>query len=535
MALAPLLILAVIQSLFDYQFEKQSNHATIALSAHNASAAIIDTMDSVETLLKVVSYTVEVGPECNAALTDVLESYPRIDDLAIVTPSGEYLCHGSDSSALASRDTSFVSVSVEKPYSLKTLKTPNNNNEIVSEVVMSYGDFRDDLLEKIVVARIKLEHLRGLTKREELAVDMNLGILNAEGDIILGPEKALPQNRKMWVQHAQATGKYSGELTDADGVLREIYTIPSIDENVFIAVSIPKTSIFSWSVLHPFSSLIMPILAWLFGFIAIWLATEKLILTHIRRLRRAARRFANGDQESRVGDMGQPPQSIESLGSTFDKMADEITTREAALVDSLDEKEILLREIHHRVKNNLQIIISLLNMQERKLTDPKGLAAVRETRNRINAISLVHRGLYESADLRYVDMLIFIRRLAQELGTALGCHQNNIKISVESNCSSYEADTAIPVALFIVEAIVNAAKHGAAEGGAIDVAITETNGEVCVSVSDSGDGFSEADVSLGTGSKLMRGFARQLGGRLERKTAQSGHSLSLYFTPGKSQ
>ena len=532
MALAPLLIFAVIQSFYDYRFEREANQSAIALSARNASAAIVDAMDSVETILKVVAFTVEEGPDCNAALTDVLTSYPRIDDLAIVTPDGASICHAKEQSALGNTIISAESFSPDQRYSLKTITRKDETGRSESAVVMSYANYENEAITRFVIARIKLNALKGLANLDELDANANLAILNSEGDMIIGPANALPQrNRRVWVEQAQAQGQYHTEITSAAGQPREVYTIPSIDENIFIAVSFPKTSMFSWSVLHPFSSLFVPVFAWAFAFIAIWLSTEKLILTHIRKLRRATRRFADGNQDSRVGDMGAPPQSIQSLGTTFDYMADEITSRESALTDSLDEKETLLREIHHRVKNNLQIIISLLNMQERKLKDPKGLEAVRETRNRINAIALVHRGLYESTDLRYVDMQTFIQRLTDELGTALGCAEKNITIDVDAKISPLEADTAIPVALYIVEAIVNSVKHGVSEGGDVRVDLSEADGgAICVDVTDSGQGFSEADAILGTGTKLMNGFARQLGGQIERKISDSGHTLSLRFT-----
>jgi len=130
------------------------------------------------------------------------------------------------------------------------------------------------------------------------------------------------------------------------------------------------------------------------------------------------------------------------------------------------------------------------------MTDKEGLAAIIETRSRINAIALVHRGLYESADLRYVDMQT-------------------------------------PVALFIVEAITNAAKHGVSKGGHIDAVITQTNENVQVSVSDNGDQNIKKSKpkSKGIGTKLMNGFARQLSGKLTISQNDEGYNVSLNFTP----
>lgn len=333
-----------------------------------------------------------------------------------------------------------------------------------------------------------------------------------------------------WIDALSREKRYEGEITRADGSIRDIFVVESGSDGLFVAVSRPKDTLWSWSKLNPFSSLLVPILAWLFGFVAIWLSTDKLILTHLRKMRRAAKEFSTGDLDTRIGELNNPPQSIHSLGQSFDLMADKLSERETTIADALEEKETLLREIHHRVKNNLQIIISLLNMQERKLTDPEGLDAVSETRSRIGAIALVHRGLYESADLRYVDMQVFLDRLTDELSVVLGSRERGISINTTAVCDVMEADTATPVALFIVEALTNSVKHGVVSGGQVDIALTQDGDVVTVSVSDTGGtppGSAEAIPGMGT--KLIKGFARQLGGRVNVENTAAKYAVSLIF------
>jgi two-component sensor histidine kinase len=228
--------------------------------------------------------------------------------------------------------------------------------------------------------------------------------------------------------------------------------------------------------------------------------------------------------------------SIKTLGYSFDSLADTLAKREADIRDSLDEKETLLREIHHRVKNNLQIIISLLNMQERKSKSAHELDAITETRSRINAIALVHRGLYESTDLRYVNMEVFLNRLVDELSLALGMKKQNIQLDIKVNCEPMEADTATPVALFVVEALTNAVKHGVNNGGDVEITLTQKNENVTVSIQDNGTSFDENTQHIvGTGTKLIRGFARQLGGTIDVRNDRSGYKVSLDFVLRKEQ
>lgn len=271
------------------------------------------------------------------------------------------------------------------------------------------------------------------------------------------------------------------------------------------------------------------ILAWVIAFSSLWITTDKLVFSHLRRIKSASDKFSLGDLNARVGQMENAPTRILELAQAFDSMADNISQRETRLLDNLDEKETLLREIHHRVKNNLQIIISLLNMQERKLEDEAGLAAIQETRGRINAIALVHRGLYEGDDLRVIHMPIFLARLVEELKVGLGADNQDVKISTSIDPIDFKPDTAIPSALFIVEALTNAMKHGVPHGGRVDVSLIENEGDITVTVSDDGPGLSSS-TSAGTGSKLMKGFARQLSGEWKEETVTNGFKTSLIFS-----
>lgn len=278
-----------------------------------------------------------------------------------------------------------------------------------------------------------------------------------------------------------------------------------------------------------FFLVLVSVFAWIFAYFSIWVTTDKLVFSHLRKIKAASDHFSTGDLDARVGQMEGAPTRIAELGDAFDSMADNISKREIKLRDNLEEKETLLREVHHRVKNNLQIIISLLNLQERKLTDPISLAAVQETRARINAIALVHRGLYEGEDLRVINMPTFLGRLVEELNIGLGVHKSCIVVSTEIDAIQLPPDTAIPTALFIVEALTNAIKHGVPDGGNIDITLISKGDSVSVSVVDNGRGISETAKGC-TGSKLMKGFARQLSGRWSVNHVETGYSTSLDFS-----
>lgn len=279
-----------------------------------------------------------------------------------------------------------------------------------------------------------------------------------------------------------------------------------------------------------FALVIVSTLAWVFAYFAIWIATDKLIFSYLRTIKSASDKFSLGDMTTRVGPMHGAPTRITELGLAFDQMAENISVREEQILDNLHEKETLLGEIHHRVKNNLQIIISLLNMQERKLKDKAGIEAIKDTRSRINAISLVHRGLYEGEDLRIVDMPMFLSRLVNELKIGLGADVKSIKIEANIVPLKLPPDTAIPVAFFIVEALTNAIKHGKSLDSEVMITLSVKEENIRVSITNNSDEqFVINGQNTGTGTKLMQGFARQLSGEILIHQNKSSYNVELLF------
>lgn len=284
---------------------------------------------------------------------------------------------------------------------------------------------------------------------------------------------------------------------------------------IYVSVGRPVRLENVLSLINPYTSAMLPILAWLVGFGLIWIGTRSMLLTPIRKVRRAARLFASGNMDSRVSLSDSAAAEVQGLANSFNSMAHQLQERDLRIADNMDEKDTLMREIHHRVKNNLQIIISLLNMQERKAVGTEAIEAISETRTRINAIAIVHRGLYESTDLRGIDVAPFISRLIGSISESIGADEAGIRVKQSIAPCYLSADHAIPVALFIVEAISNAAEHGVQRGGTIHVDIQcPEAGMLQIDVADDGRGVGDPDSMRGIGTRLMKGFARQLAGTL---------------------
>lgn len=194
---------------------------------------------------------------------------------------------------------------------------------------------------------------------------------------------------------------------------------------------------------------------------------------------------------------------------------------------SLDEKEMLLKEVHHRVKNNLQIVNSLLSLQSAYISEQKSLDAFRETQNRVMSMALIHEKLYRSKDLARIDFSEYIQMLASQI-TATYSTKGNVEMKISADKLLIGIDIAVPCGLMINEMISNSMKHAFPDGRSgeivIDMHEVSDNGKNVyrLSVKDNGIGLPEGfDINEATtlGMVLISSLAGQLNGSLEIKSS----------------
>lgn len=200
---------------------------------------------------------------------------------------------------------------------------------------------------------------------------------------------------------------------------------------------------------------------------------------------------------------------------------------------SLDEKLILVKEIHHRVKNNLQIISSLLHMQSAGVSDEKLLDVLRESENRVQSMSLVHEKLYQSDLMATIDFTEYINSLAERLITTYNV-SNIIKLQMDTDHLMLSINTAIPCGLIVNEILTNSIKYAFTDGreGIISISMKVRDEKVSLIISDNGIGL-PADMNMSKvkslGMKLIRVLTDQIDGTMEL-TGDEGTTFSLNFT-----
>jgi len=209
---------------------------------------------------------------------------------------------------------------------------------------------------------------------------------------------------------------------------------------------------------------------------------------------------------------------------------------ERELKRSVQEKEALLQEVHHRVKNNLQIISSLLNLRSESSKDPEALQMLRESQDRVRSMALIHEKLYQSQDLKEVEFGSYLRDLTNHLTHSYGTESAGIRLTTRADDVSLSIDKAVPCGLIINELVSNALKHAFPDGreGEITIALRlGSDQHLTLSVADDGVGL-PADPGLDTpetlGLQLIQVLTDQMDGTVNVSSSEGkGVEVSIVF------
>jgi len=201
---------------------------------------------------------------------------------------------------------------------------------------------------------------------------------------------------------------------------------------------------------------------------------------------------------------------------------------------SLREKEVLLKEVYHRTKNNFQLIDSLLSMQTRRIVDPATLNVLASCQSRLRSMALIHQLLYQSDSLSEVDFENYVQVLVTELHASQAVHPKTTRVEVDIEGISLNLETAVPCGLIINELVTNALKYAFPEGqeGTIRIAFKSLHGSHVLSVRDDGVGLPDdmdSTRSRSLGLRLVQILAEQLEGHVEFSAGGRGTGVSVTF------
>lgn len=379
-----------------------------------------------------------------------------------------------------------------------------------------------------VLAGIDAAWLEKLLVGSKDSPDAVIAIIDGAGTVVLTNEKrSLPRF------DVKAGNARVAEATAPDGEAWMYAVAPIYHGELYVVYAEPSRLLMATAVDQVRINLLLPIFALLFASVAIWFGTNHLVLRWLESLRALAAQFSRGQFTGDPANYARAPREIGLLSADLHAMARVIEARDHDLQVALDAKTALTHDIHHRVKNNLQIVSSLLSLQAGTISDPAAREALGQTRARIGALAQIHRLLYEEShdsDHGNVNIASLLNALCGLLRT-LHRGQSHIHLSCDVASQTVPVNNAVPLSLLAVEAITNAYRHAftTGESGTIRMHFDQSDDQATLSITDDGNGFDSVLQTASTGRQLMAAFAQQLGGDLIITSAPTGTVVTLTY------
>ncbi|MEQ1783398.1 MAG: histidine kinase dimerization/phosphoacceptor domain -containing protein [Hyphomonadaceae bacterium] len=527
-ALSPVLVIGGIRWSGDIEREVQYRRETMTLVARVAASRAENALATAPGLLELIATSVK-GDPCDANLSSIVAALPDFSSLAAVDADGRVACaslEGAKGISVASRpwfaelrDTGATSV---QSTALVGATTGKWTIASAKRRVKKDGSFDGAL-----VLGTPINTLVAQLENPNLPEGYEVALLDSSGQVFASTNWDIMDSKVMSGLKPGMSGFFDVQSKTNEG--RQAAIVPLTGNKFYAVVSAPPPPPLTLENFNAFGNFALPLMAWLLALVTAWLAMDRLVLRWLDYLRRIAGLYASGKLSVQpIRAKRQAPVEINVLADTMEEMAVRIRDRTNNMEEALAARDAAMKEIHHRVKNNLQIINSLLSLQGRKLKDRAAAAALDDARARINALSLIHSSLYEHNNINMVDTRTFFAELGSNLGQALGAEDLGIDIQTDIDNDAIDADLAVPLALFTAEAVTLAVKHAFSDQSApsgrsrIKIVYNHNENGSVLAVEDNGDGVRPLDHGVGIGATLMSAFARQVRGTLEEGAAIEG-------------
>ncbi len=487
---------------------------------------------SAEQILRALANQPEVRAataECSVSLANALKGLKYFTNIARISADGQVVCAAvpppPELANVATREW-WQEAQQRKSFFVtpQTYSTLSNRNVVAGVLPLedNNGHFDGTLVVALDVAWLEV------LLHSKVQPDAVAAVFDTAGNMIASndPGKA----EKIFAGRLKGAGGVNRLLSArADDASWSYAIVPLASNGTSVGFAMRDSDLFAGTYLHVATDLFLPVLMLGAASAAIWIATDRLVTRWIVYLKRIATAYGRGHYAIRPVALEDAPSEFRTLGETFSGMAAGVQDRDRRLRDAVAQKSLLIKETHHRVKNNLQIVMSLLSLQAAKMHDPAAQNALRQAQIRVNALALVHRILHEIEDLGSVDLKLLLEDLGRQIHEGFGAERRDLKLEIDVDGRQVPSELAVPLTLFTVEALTNAFKHGYppnARGGTIRLTLSPVEtGKLRLAVEDDGRGVEQYSGSGGIGSRLIQAFATQVGGSASVQRRPGGGTL----------
>jgi two-component sensor histidine kinase len=546
-AMLPAAIYSVFAAYTGYRESHARTQETIVRLGEVAASRAQLLIDSTRRLLIALAVTdfaptgSEGQDQCTRRLVYLVDNFAEYSAFAVIDGSGRVVCSSGQAATVpnVSDQPWFQQVRMTRDVAISQLTFSKSNNTPVVVVAVPLG-IRGERFRGAISVGINVVWLAGLSEAaimpsEGVAFLINRGGMvvtrsgkhiesaNAPGSDSINSEMvALPNKNALQSALDQGLGQSAGK--GSDGIAR-LYSVTSLGRSdLFVVLGVPESSSIGWARRDFIRQLFAAMAVIFCAMIGAAVGGELLAARGLRALSVIAQALQRGDYTARP-DVKGGSSEVRQLADALTNMAERVQRHERDMSRLAQQKDAMLKEIHHRVKNNLQVVTSLMSIQANRLSDGASKRALAELQRRVRALGLLHRYLYEGDDLRYLDFGQFTTELCQMVKESSGLAAHAVAIEVDIPPIPISADRAVPLGLLITEALSNALKHGFPGGraGIIRIGLTVTpEGVATIAISDNGIGSppatsedtADSAARSGTGMILMQAFAQQLNGVL---------------------
>ncbi len=520
LALMPIAALCFAQGIMQINMQTREAQQELVRGAHDAAARVEQMFAQTEQALKRLSEMEEIragSPSCAALLRGAAAALPFAANITLRDARGEPVCSTQPASG------TFPLPNSQPLHAGTGGRTVDHAPGL--QLTLQHGKNKQD--DPRIIAALPLQS--SAQAGQALAMAIPLGGLGSLMQGSTPPESAITA---LFTPHGQQLASSAPaesahlfvnlppplqsedqgplELRDSKNAAWISILAPIGRDGLRVAFAMPENSLFRWSALTLAAGFALPTLIVTFSLLALWLAVDSIVLRWLLYLRRVTAVYAQGHYRFRPNRLKGAPSEFRVLGQAVEDMASAVRLRDARLRTSLAEKTALVREIHHRIKNSLQIVVSLLSLYGARLDKGEDRQRFEQLRLRVNTLALVHRILYEVAEGSQVHLDELLRELAGLLERA---GEQPLRVRVEAQDAPLSTDMAVPLALMVAEVILSLSlqRTGSSSPLFITLGGAANEGQLHLHIrTPLADGHSVAALS-----DLAHGFASQLGGRLD--------------------
>lgn len=528
LALVPLGAIAVIQNnRAESEAQRSAETALLGLTFESVSgelALIQSAFGSADALGSMALDNLDTPEECDEALADFVTSAGLFLFAGFADPDGEMLCASDETDADLSQAVLFERVRERDEPVIERdpdWEITSRSSLVIASPVKDEADLAGFVIFALPLYAMDFVREFGQDREPTNSILFTRGgdvISTAPGDVEIA--EALPEGRDI----GSFAGRERQVLRSASvGGERLTYTVvPLIEERLYVLGIWSDDDLPTRDRPPASSTLGFAVLVWLVSLGVAYFAAHRLVIRHVRRLGTQMRSFAQGARSDPPDILERAPNEIRALSTTFRELAEVLARDEAQLEASVGEKTVLLREIHHRVKNNLQLIASIISIQARKVESKEARALLHGLHERVMTLATIHQSLYQSerlSALRADELLDSIVGKLVSIGVLPG---SDIAVETEFTPVALDPDQVVPLSLLATEALTNALKYvERPEGGAarIDVRLSETGeGDIMLEIVNTcatpAQTYAGGDGRLG--HHLIRAFSAQLNTEAEQ-------------------